>query len=115
MAIRADISDRDLLKRDLEGVFPWAPDEALDAATELVAAQLGKYETATTYSMERFESARDAGDELAEVVGPVPAIAAKRLGRTAGLLAHILGTYSVRTNRLSDDIRRVFGPSSGRQ
>ncbi|MFT9634574.1 hypothetical protein ACM0CO_19595 [Mycobacteroides abscessus subsp. abscessus] len=114
MTIRVGVSDRDVLKRDLEGVFPWAPDEALDEATELVAAQLDKYETATTYTMERFESARAAADELAELVGQVPAIAARRVGRTAGLLGNILGPYSVR-NRLSDDIRRVFGPpSSGR-
>lgn len=109
MAIRVDISDRDVLKRDLERVFPWAPDDSLDAATELVTAQLDKYETATTYSMERFQSAQEAADQLTEVVGPVPSIAAKRLSRHVGMFAEL---FNPTASRLRGEIRRVFSPYS---
>ncbi|SLI00832.1 Uncharacterised protein [Mycobacteroides abscessus subsp. abscessus] len=111
MAIRVGISDRDALKRDLEGVFPWASDDALTEATELVTAQLDHYETQPTYTMDRFKSAQEAGDRLTEIVGPVPDLAAKRIGRQAGLLAHL---FNPDTTRLRGEIRRVFGPYSTR-
>jgi hypothetical protein len=109
MASGADVSERDVVKRDLEGMFPWAPDPALDDAADLVVTQLDKYEDQPAYTMERFESARAAGEKLAEVVGPVPAV--------ADYVANSGGLSGLRINarHLGDYVRRIGGEALHRR
>jgi hypothetical protein len=75
MAGHVDRAERDVVQGELEGLFPWASDDALVNATALVTEQLDKFDEQPVYTMERLASARAAGEKLAALVGPMPIIA----------------------------------------
>ncbi len=66
-------TDLQVMRRELGRIYPWAPDEALDAATELVSGQLDRYDGQPTYTLERYERAQAIAAELATLVGRPPA------------------------------------------
>lgn len=62
----------DVLRIDLENLYPWVSEETLSHATTLVTERLDKYEHVDTYNIERFNNARALSNELAALVGPAP-------------------------------------------